>query len=275
MSTPAWVRTWLPEGRALPDEIWLPRQRALQRILWAHVVGVFAFGVVRNYDTTHVALEAAAVAIPAVFAVWGGSRMIRTVATVLGLLTASSILTHLSGGMVEMHFHFFVMLGVISIYQDWTPFLLALGYVVVHHSAMGTMDPDSVYNHYAALNNPVKWGAIHGLFVLAACAAHLAGWRLIEQAHAQAEGLAVRLREGEIRRRQALEINDNVVQGLTVAKYALDADDVDAAREAVARTLDSARNIIGGLLHAEAAGKALGPGDLVREKPAESVLGPA
>lgn len=266
------LRKWLPEGRALPEEAWLPRQRALERILWAHVAGVFLFGVVRGYGVVHVAFEASTVAVPALFAVWGGSRMIRTLATVLGLLTASAVLTHLSGGTIEMHFHFFVMLGVISIYQDWTPFLLAVGYVVLHHSVMGQLDPDSVYNHYAALNNPVKWGAIHGTFVLAACSAHLAGWRLVEEAHAKAEEYAVKLREGEIRRRQALEINDNVVQGLTVAKYALDADDTVAAREALERTLDSARSIIGGLLHAEHVGKALGPGDLVRDEPAGTVL---
>lgn len=98
------------------------------------------------------------------------------------------------------------------------------------------------------------------------------GWRLNEDAHKRAEAYAVRLREGELRRRQVLEINDNVVQGLVVAKYALDADDAGAAREAVERTLDSARHIIGDLLHDAELSALLNPGDLVRDRPVGSVI---
>ena len=34
------------------------------------------------------------------------------------------MLVHFSGGYVEMHFHFFVMLAVIAMYQDWLPYTL-------------------------------------------------------------------------------------------------------------------------------------------------------
>jgi hypothetical protein len=74
----------------------------------------------------------------------------RSAAAVLGLIISSAILVHLSGGVIEMHFHFFVMLGVITLYQDWLPFGLALGYVVVHHGLLGTLRPIEVYNHPAA-----------------------------------------------------------------------------------------------------------------------------
>ena len=60
---------------------------------------------------------------------------------------------------------------------DPLPFLLALGYVVLHHGVMGVLDPRSVYNHPAAWNNPWKWAAIHGAFVLAASVANLTAWR--------------------------------------------------------------------------------------------------
>jgi len=80
-----------------------------------------------------------------------------------------------------MHFHFFVMLGVIALYQDWLPFLLALAYVVVHHGALGALYPHAVYNHADAWANPWKWAMIHGAFVLAASAASLTAWRLNEE----------------------------------------------------------------------------------------------
>lgn len=68
------------------------------------------------------------------------------------------------------------------------------------------------------------------------------------------------------RQRQALELNDNVVQGLAVAKYALEAGDDTVARAAVEHTLASARDIVSDLLGAD--GKAMTAGDLVRERAA-------
>jgi diguanylate cyclase len=76
---------------------------------------------------------------------------------VLGLITSSAVIVHLSGGVVEAHFHFFVMVGVITLYQDWLPFGLALGYVV-HHTVLGLVTPTDVFNHLAALR-PLEVGA--------------------------------------------------------------------------------------------------------------------
>ena len=45
------------------------------------------------------------------------------------------------------------------------------------------------------------------------------------QERLEGEALAAHLREAQVRRRQALEINDNVVQGLSAALYALEAGD--------------------------------------------------
>jgi PAS domain S-box-containing protein len=76
------------------------------------------------------------------------------------------------------------------------------------------------------------------------------------------EAMATRLGELQQRRRQALEINDNIVQGLTSASYALDEGDVDGAGSYVGRTLTAARNMMDDLL--EPNGQQLAPGDLVR-----------
>jgi hypothetical protein len=77
---------------------------------------------------------------------------------VLGPVTASAVIVHLSGGVVEAHFHFFVMIGVIPLYQDWRPFGLALGYVVVHHAVLGALAPAQVFNHPAAEQGPPSSG---------------------------------------------------------------------------------------------------------------------
>ena len=70
------------------------------------------------------------------------------------------------------------------------------------------------------------------------------------------------------RQRQALEINDNVVQGLTVARYALGSGDRETALTAIDATLSSARQIISDLVGEQGSVTRLGPGDLVRAAPA-------
>ena len=76
------------------------------------------------------------------------------------------------------------MLAVIVLYQDWVPFLLALGYVILHHGTAGVLGPYAVYNHPDAIAHPWKWAAIHGGFVLAASIAGIVSWRLNEMLQA-------------------------------------------------------------------------------------------
>jgi PAS domain S-box-containing protein len=82
------------------------------------------------------------------------------------------------------------------------------------------------------------------------------------------ESLAARLSQARLRRRQALEINDNVVQGLVAAKYALDAEQYPVVASYIDRTLDSARAMMDDLLE-PLDGEDLMPGDLVRMNAAD------
>jgi PAS domain S-box-containing protein len=84
------------------------------------------------------------------------------------------------------------------------------------------------------------------------------------------EALAARLSESQLRRRQALEINDNVVQGLVAAVYALHQGQVEVSRSYLDRTLSSARAMMDDLLD-PLDGVGLQPGDLVRT--AAAVIG--
>ena len=81
------------------------------------------------------------------------------------------------------------------------------------------------------------------------------------------EAFATRLNEAHLRRRQALEINDNVVQGLVAAAYALDQEQTSASRAYLDQTLSAARAMMDDLLE-PLDGEGLQPGDLVRTAPA-------
>lgn len=73
--------------------------------------------------------------------------------------------------------------------------------------------------------------------------------------------LFVDLRE---RQRQALEINDTIVQGLATAKLALELDQRETSRAAMESTLASTRALITGLIHGAGAAERVLPGDLRR-----------
>ena len=77
------------------------------------------------------------------------------------------------------------------------------------------------------------------------------------------EAMATRLGEAQLRRRQALEINDNVVQGLVAASYALELDDPEQSATYLAGTLAAARSMMDDLLD-PLTGASMAPGDLVR-----------
>ena len=84
----------------------------------------------------------------------------------------------------------------------------------------------------------------------------------------RAADLRSRLAAAQLRREKALEINDNIVQGLAVAKYAFDLGRMEQAQQAIADTLAAARLIISDLLEEVESGEELHAGPLVRAEPA-------
>ncbi len=256
---------WLPEGRALPHESWARRHKAISAILWAHVGATMAFGFARHRSLAHVSIDSLLVLQFAILASWPrATQRTRTLSATIGLLTASAVLVHLADGSTEMHFHFFVMIGVITLYQDWLPFLVGIAFVAIHHGVMGTLDAHGVFGQPAAWNSPWKWAAIHAMFILAASAAYITSWSFTEFESKRAEEFGSQLAERNQLHQQALEINDNIVQGLIAAETALELGADDVMRDALAATLSSARAIVFDLLAHADADEPIAPGRLRR-----------
>ena len=109
----------LPQGRGLPAGAWERRHRGLLAILWLHVVAVPLFGLSMGYGVVHCLLEGLVLLAFALAGRWGRlAPRLRSVFVSLGLLTASGLLVHFSGGYIEFHFHFFVMIALLSLYVD-------------------------------------------------------------------------------------------------------------------------------------------------------------
>jgi signal transduction histidine kinase len=212
----------LPAGSQLPVAEWQRRHCLIVVLLAIHAVGVAVFGVVQGVGWLHALAEGGVVALFALLAARGpGSRAVRATVASLGLLTASSMLVHLSSGLIEMHFHFFVMIALVTLYQSWAPFLIAIGYVVLHHGGLGVMVPTAVYNHPDAWENPWKWAGIHAVFVAGASVAGLMNWRLEEAARAAiSRAQADATREQAAREQAEASVRDRD-QFLSVASHEL------------------------------------------------------
>jgi diguanylate cyclase (GGDEF)-like protein len=176
------LKHWLPKGQLLPEHVLRRRHRSICALLWLHVPALLAFGVLMGNSVLHTGVDVSLIALCGL----GASRerfplKARVIAASFGLVTCSAVLVDLWGGVTEAHFHFFVMIGVLTLYQDWTPFLVAIAFVVVHHGVGGVLDPKAVFgDNPQAVKNPWLWAGIHGAFVLAASVAHIVAWRTNE-----------------------------------------------------------------------------------------------
>jgi signal transduction histidine kinase len=152
----------------------------LLAVVWINVPLLLAIGLRSGIELSHLVAELSIVVI-----VTAGVKMVETrtskaVLTSMALVTCSGMLVHFTNGLIESHFHFFVVIPLISIYRDWRPLAVGLGFVVMHHSVVGVLSPEDVFNHPAALAHPVRWALVHGVYVMALTAVIIAYWRFSE-----------------------------------------------------------------------------------------------
>lgn len=176
------VAQLIPGRQGLDAKTFRSRHHFMLVLLWLHVPFLAIVGLVQGNSLAHVAVESLPVAIPALYAMRSKNRTIASMAVAFGLLTCSGILVHYTNGLIESHFHFFVMVTVVALYQDWKPLVLGVGYVAIQHGVIGVMSPEYVYNHPAALADPVKWALIHATYILFMVVVQLSHWRLAEKA---------------------------------------------------------------------------------------------
>jgi PAS domain S-box-containing protein len=160
--------------------VWLRRHHAILLLLWLHVPAIIVFGAVSGFGARHSLLAGGVVAILAGAAALAerttSNRHLLGTIVALGLLTASAVVVDISGGTIEAHFHFFVVMSVLLLYEDSLPYAAAFLYVALHQGAIGVIDSSAVDSH------PWRWAGIHGLFITVASVANIANWRVNEAA---------------------------------------------------------------------------------------------
>ncbi|OYR38178.1 methyl-accepting chemotaxis protein [Halorubrum sp. Ib24] len=190
---------YVPDGTSMPKEMWGGRHRNVLIAIAVQVPFLIALGL---YSGTEPFTGAEIPATP----LWmlGGfvaiilgtaglanvsrlGRRQRTVLAAFSLMTVSMALVKLSGGYIEAHFSFFVFVAVLALYEDWVPFAVGVGYVAIGHGAFSLIDASLVYNHAAAIENPIIWGGIHAFFILGLVGALMVNWYSIEKSREEAQ----------------------------------------------------------------------------------------
>jgi diguanylate cyclase len=175
------MRANLPHGGGLPEREWRRRHRAMVVVLWGSAFALLPYGIAQGYSLGHMMLHLGPVVALALLAhapTLGHRAQSSVVA--LGLMTVSAGLVHLSHGLIEAHFAFFVFIVALTMYEDWVPFLIAVSFVLLHHGIYGMLDPSGVYSEAGQADAPWKWAAIHAGFVAAAGFAGVVAWRFNE-----------------------------------------------------------------------------------------------
>jgi signal transduction histidine kinase len=193
---------YLPRGNMLDDRAWGRRHLFLQGVLLLHIPGLLAFGLFLGKSPADLLW---ATAVPAACLVTGRLLTHRRAASFFitaGLVWCSAALVGLSSGSIEAHFHFFIMIGFIALYQDWVPFLWNITFTVLSHGLGSALKTNLIFNHPAGQASPWVWSAIHGAAVLAACCGVVIFWETTEREQRKTLDLTRRLADAEITRRR-------------------------------------------------------------------------
>ena len=173
------LRSKLPQGGELPTDEWERRHRALTQLLVLTAALIAVYSALQGYALWHIGLDVGRrrrrrrARGP-----HRGRAEVRSLACSFGLLTAAAMGVHVSGGVTEAHFSFFVVVVLLTLYEDWLVFALAVLYTLIHHGVLGMILPGEVFASHSEL--PWQWAAIHAVFVAAAGAAGVVAWRLNE-----------------------------------------------------------------------------------------------
>lgn len=158
-------------------------------------------------------------------------------------------LISISSGNLLAHFSFIISIVMLAAYREVLVSAFGLVIIFVYYSVLGVWEPDllitsQTFSPYALL-------AILLVTIVFSGGASVIGWVLDSESDRDNQALKAALRVVSLRQRQAIQIHDDVIQGLVVAQYAIDTDDYELAYKSLTKSLDAAKELVGNLLKTE------------------------
>lgn len=194
------VRTFLPRGNTLDDRAFAQRHLLLCWMLLLHIPAILALAIVQGFGVPGALIGVAAPAVGLLLARLLRTRRLRSFFATAGLVACSVAIVHLTGGQTEAHFHFFILIGFIALYQDWVPLAWAFVLTALSHGIGSAIDADIIFDHPAAIDRPWIWTYIHVAGVLSACVGAVLLSRYSERETDRALALAEELAHAEVER---------------------------------------------------------------------------
>lgn len=167
----------VPRGLALPEHAW--RQRHAGMIAG---VGVLAgVAVALGWVTQGLVQALPAGALVAMLAVLAAAsppyrRELSSCIATIGLLTGTAVIVHLTGGVVQAHVLFLIVVAAVTLYQTWAPFWTAVVFATVHYGVLASLDPAAL-NPGAATADPWLRAGVHGALIGLAALVGIVAWR--------------------------------------------------------------------------------------------------
>ena len=226
-------------------------------LLLVHVPVFAVMGTRAGWSAGHVAAEVFAPLLGLwAIARWARRPRVAMAAGAIGLMYASAVLVHATGGVTEAHFYFFVAFGLVALYRDWVVFFAAAGVAVAHH-VFFALTGGALFEQPYQIERPLFWASVHIAFVTVVTGVQAVGMYDV------ARSVRAMTREEE-RRLTALRLHDDVVHALTSANYAQSLGEADRCTASLQRALTSSRTLVTELL----ADSAIDEHVLVRSRPA-------
>jgi signal transduction histidine kinase len=196
------IAEFLPRGNTLEDDVWRKRHAILQWFLLLHLPALVAFGFYMKHSPSLIFYTVAPIAVLRILGGLPTGRRLASFFTTAGIVYCSAALVVLANGAIEAHFHFFIIIGFIALYQDWVPFLWNIAFTVLSHGLGSAVKPTMMFDHLSGMEHPWRWSIIHGVAVLAACVGMILFWRTNEDEQQKTLRLTEELGEAEINRRR-------------------------------------------------------------------------
>ena len=217
-------------------------------LLLVHVPVFAVVGTREGWTPGHVVGEVVAPLLGLwAIARWAPRPRVAMGAGAIGLMYASAVLVHVTGGVTEAHFYFFVAFGLVALYRDWGVFFAAAGFAVAHH-AFFALTGGALFEQPYQIERPLFWAAVHVTFVTVVTAVQAVGMLDVARSVRATATAEAAVAHADERRLTALRLHDDVVQALTTANYAQSLGETTIGAAALEQALSSSRTLVTELL---------------------------
>lgn len=177
------------------------------------------------------------------------NHVLRSLLNGAATLVTSAALISVTSGNLLAHFSFIISIVMLAAYREVLVYAFGLVIIFTYYSILGVWDPSILISSQAF--SPYALLAILLITIVFSGGASVIGWVLDSESDRDNQALKAALRVVSLRQRQAIQIHDDVIQGLVVAQYAIDTDDYELAYKSLTKSLDAAKELVGNLLKTE------------------------